>query len=601
MRTLERQAAALKALGRMEGLTAELARFKAGLEGLPLWLPAAGLSRQCAEALAMIDRIARRIDRSLVVTVIGPSGSGKSTLVNALAGGAAISPAGHDRPTTQKVVVLGRGGEDAVELGRELGADALDLQTIEDGRLPPGVCLIDTPDTDSTANRRHLPMLERVVAHSDVLICVFDAENPKRRDHADILGPIVGRFDGESLVVVLNKCDRLDETELRERILPDFRDYLHAAWGGAVDRALCVSARRHLHDPAWDAAAGPRHGFDQFVDLTRIVFGEMGRSGFAVDRRVENAGRLHAVVREEIRHELAADRDTLEEAERRLDQAWADAAAAALEALRGGNLRLPPGLGAAVYQQLAQRWVGPVGWVVALWARFLGVGSGIASFLRLSRPRSRRKPSFAGSGPVPLDESVGPEMPDPGRLDAALDGFRLALLRRWADAAEMLVRSRFDPAVRGVETAGAYVAAISGPLASLWSRALADEVSEIPRRLGGFWLQSLLNAPPAGLIGYVGWVTVVSFFRGDYLSGGFFVHAFWLIGIALALSFCLLQVLIRRRLDPDRVAARAAHRMGRALPPAAGEPVTEVSRQVRTVREMGAALSATAPGGMPSR
>ncbi len=386
-----------------------------------------------------------------------------------------------------------------------------------------------------------------------------------------------------------------------ERIRPDFRDYLHSVWGGAVDRALCVSARRHLHDPAWDAAAGPRHGFDQFADLTRIVFGEMGRSGFAVDRRVENAGRLHAVVREEIRHELAADRDGLEEAERRLDQAWADASAAALETLQGGDIRLPPGLGAAVYQQLAQRWVGPVGWVVALWARLLGVGSGIASVLRLSRPLSRRPAPSAGSRPAPADPGSESGMADPGRLDAALDSFRLALFRRWPDAAEMLVRGRFDPAVRGVEAAGSYVAAISGPLTSLWSRAVAAEVSEIPRRLGGFWLQALLNGPPAGLIGYVGWVAVVSFFRGDYLGGGFFVHAFWLIGIALALGFFLLQVLIRRRLDPARIAVRAAIRMGRGLPLAAGEPVTEVSRQVRTVRELWAALSGTAPGGMPSR
>jgi hypothetical protein len=164
----------------------------------------------------------------------------------------------------------------------------------------------------------------------------------------------------------------------------------------------------------------------------------------------------------------------------------------------------------------------------------------------------------------------------------------------------MLVRGRFDPAVRGVETVGACVAAISGPLTSIWSQAVAEEVAEIPRRLGGFWLQALLNAPPAGLIGYVGWVAVVSFFRGEYLGGGFFVHAFWLIGIALALSFFLLQVLIRRRLDPGPIAARAAQRMGRGLPSPAGEPVTAVSRQLRSLKEMRAAFTLTAPGGMPS-
>ena len=139
----------------------------------------------------MIDRIGERLDRSLVVTVIGPSGAGKSTLVNALAGGEEISAAGHHRPTTERVVIFDRGGEDAAELARELGVDAADVRSAGGGRLPEGLCLIDTPDTDSTANRRHLPMLERAVAHSDVLICLFDAENPKRRDHVDTLAPIV--------------------------------------------------------------------------------------------------------------------------------------------------------------------------------------------------------------------------------------------------------------------------------------------------------------------------------------------------------------------------------------------------------------------------
>nr|MCU0605772.1 50S ribosome-binding GTPase [Desulfobacterales bacterium] len=181
MKALERQTAALKALGRIEGLSSELRHLKADLGAFSLWRPAAGLLRQCEEALHMIARIAERLDRSLVVTVIGPSGSGKSTVVNALAGGDEISPSGRQRPTTERVVIFDRGGEDAPELARDLGAETVDVRPAGDGRLPEGLCLIDTPDTDSMANRRHLPMLERAVAHSDVLICVFDAENPKRR------------------------------------------------------------------------------------------------------------------------------------------------------------------------------------------------------------------------------------------------------------------------------------------------------------------------------------------------------------------------------------------------------------------------------------
>lgn len=590
MKALERQTAALKALGRIEGLSSELKRLKGDLGALRLWRPAAGLLRQCEEALRMIERIAGRLDRSLVVTVIGPSGSGKSTLVNALAGGDEISASGHQRPTTERVVIFDRAGADAAELARDLGADAVDVRAAGGGRLPEGLCLIDTPDTDSTANRRHLPMLERAVAQSDVLICVFDAENPKRRDHADTIAPMVRRFDGESLVVVLNKCDRLDEAELRERILPDFLDYLRTAWGGAAGSALCISARSHLQDPAWDPAALPRHGFDQFAGLTRIVFGDMGRSGFAIDRRIDNARRLYDVVCAEIRRELAADRATLEEAGRRLSAAHAEATAAALEALRGGEVRLHAGMGAEVYRQLAQRWVGPVGWVLALWARLLGFGSGIGSLLRLRRPLSP-------SRQVPAERRLLSRQDDDGRLTAAIGGFRLALLRHWPDAAEMLVRGRFDPAVRGAETADACVEAFSTPLTALWGQAVEAESGRIPAALSGFWLQALLNAPSVGLIGYVGWVAVVSFFRGEYLSGDFFGHAFWLILIGLALGFFLLQVLIRQRLNPGRIAARGAERLGRGLPPAAGGAGAEVGSQLQALRGMLAAFSDSEEGG----
>ena len=51
--------------------------------------------------------------------------------------------------------------------------------------------LVDTPDTDSVASPAHHQLLHQVVARSDVLICVFDAQNPKRRDHIDFMAPLV--------------------------------------------------------------------------------------------------------------------------------------------------------------------------------------------------------------------------------------------------------------------------------------------------------------------------------------------------------------------------------------------------------------------------
>ncbi len=216
VKTWERRAAVLRAAGRIETFKTDIGQLKSHLDAVPLWRPAAGLAKQCAEALRMIEEIAARLERSLVVVVIGPSGSGKSTLVNALTGGREVSPAGRERPTTGKLIVFGSGGEDAVELSRDLDPDSVEIRTASEGVLPERVCLIDTPDTDSMAMHRHAAALGQAVAHADVLICVFDAENPKRRDHADFLTPVIRRFDGQSLVAVLNKCDRLDEGSSNE-------------------------------------------------------------------------------------------------------------------------------------------------------------------------------------------------------------------------------------------------------------------------------------------------------------------------------------------------------------------------------------------------
>lgn len=586
MNNPERQAAALRATGCIEGFKAELGRLTSALEAVPLWLPAAGLARQCAEGIRMIEAIAARFDRRLVVTLIGPSGSGKSTLLNALAGGAELSETGHRRPTTGRLMVFGSGAEEAAELTRELGAAAVAVRPAAGGRLPEGVCLIDTPDTDSMANHQHLSALSAAVAHSDVLICVFDAENPKRRDHADYLAPIVRRFDGESLVAVLNKCDRLEETELKERILPDFLDYIRASWGGAVDRALCVSARRHVQEPGWDPEAGPRHGFDQFDELHRLVFSHMTRGGFVIDRRVENARRLHAFVLEEVRQELASDREALASAERRLTEAETEALAAAMAAVRGGDEQILPGMGLSVCQPLSQRWVGPVGWVLAAWTRLMAFGGGVASLFRFGRPRDRGPRAVSGWRRSTGEKGGRPEALAPDGLHAALRGFRMELLRRWPDAAEMLVRGRFDSSVRDGGATAASVERFAERFSSLWAEAVNAEINRIPRRLSVFWLQVLLNAPVVGLMGYAGWITIVSFFSGNYLSGDFFLHALWAIVIALLLSFSLLQAIIRVSLNSKRIAGRALDRLKRDQQPLEGLAQTPLRVQLQAVLRM---------------
>ena len=178
--------------------------------------------------------------------------------------------------------------------------------------------MIDTPDTDSTAFKKHIPIVEQAITKSDMLICVFDAENPKRRDHVDFLASYIRKFSGESLVCVLNKCDRLDEPELKNQIVPDFLEYIRLGWQMPADRVFCISARRNLKEPDWDETAGPRHDFDEFEDLKQLVLHTINRSGFIVDRRLENAKRLRDFVYEEAGREVIRNKAVLVDAAGRI-------------------------------------------------------------------------------------------------------------------------------------------------------------------------------------------------------------------------------------------------------------------------------------------
>ena len=108
----DRHTAILKALGKIAECKNDLQQLSAELGHAPLWLPGRSLEKQCHQATGMIDGIAERFERKLVLTLVGPSGSGKSTLLNALAGVDNLSPTGHQRPTTGHVIVFSSDDQD---------------------------------------------------------------------------------------------------------------------------------------------------------------------------------------------------------------------------------------------------------------------------------------------------------------------------------------------------------------------------------------------------------------------------------------------------------------------------------------------------------
>jgi len=584
---MDAQMARLRAMGELETVRTDIQGLAETLKGVSLWRPAVGMRKACDESLLMLDRLVERFDRKLVITLVGPSGSGKSTLLNALAGQDNLSLSGHRRPTTEHVVVFCRQSTDARQLVDQLGLENIRIHASEAAEALENVILIDTPDTDSTHQDRHIPIIHKAITLSDVLVCVFDGENPKRRDHTDFLAPYVRLFSGESLVVAVNKCDRLAESELTDTIMPEFSRYIRDAWSAKPAAILSVSARSHLKDPGWDPAAMPKHDRNQFDQLQQLIVGTFNRSGFSVDRRLENARSLRAYLQQTVRGEAEKGKKHLDEAIGQMAASEAEAMRQAVTAFRGDGNALMPGINVRLYQQLAQRWLGPVGWLVAVWTRILVFGSGIASLLRFGNPVRQ---IFGAVSAVRhyADSKKAMDAADRGSgAGMALHRYDSAIARAWPDIAETLIKARFAPSVREATHAPGYGEEIGQRLSQIWNDALEDELAKAGRRLSGGLLQLVFNLPVLGILGYAGWLTAVNFFSGSILSSNFFLHAFWTIVLILFLSFFLLQGVIRLAAGKERLLERIFARVREAVDEQRNLSENPVWQQANTIVRLG--------------
>ena len=581
------QMARLRAMGELEIVRTDIQALAETLEGLSLWRPAVGMRKACDESLLMLDRLVERFDRKLVVTLVGPSGSGKSTLLNALAGVDNLSPSGHRRPTTEQVFAFCRQSADAGQLVDQLGPENISIRASQAAEALENVILIDTPDTDSTHQDLHVPIIHKAIGLSDVLVCVFDGENPKRRDHTDFLAPYVRLFSGESLVVAVNKCDRLAEAELTSTIMPDFFRYIRGAWSVEPAAVLCVSARSHLKNPDWDREATPRHDSNQFDQLRQLIVGTFNRSGFSVDRRLENARSLREYLRQTVRSQAQKERKDLDAAIGQMAASEAEAMRQAVTAFRGDGNALMPGINVRLYQQLAQRWLGPVGWLVAVWTRILVFGTGIASLLRFGNP-VRQIVGAVSAVRHYADSKKALDAADRGSgAGTALQRYDSAIAREWPDIAEMLIKARFSPSVRDARHAPGNGEEIGQRLSLVWNDALEDELAKAGRRLSGGLLQMLFNLPVLGVLGYAGWLTAVNFFSGSILSSNFFLHAFWTMVLVLFLSFFLLQAVIRLADGKERLLARIFSRVRETVDQQRNLSENPVWQQANTILRLG--------------
>ncbi len=560
---IDQKIAALEALGHLETHLHRLDNLAERLARVPLWQPSHRLLRQIREARHMINDMQTRMDRRLVVTLIGPSGAGKSTLLNALAGVDELSTTGGSRPTTKNLVVLSNDEDAAHQLLGTGPDDPVRIQSSHRAELLSHMILVDTPDTDSTQNDAHRPLIERAAARSDILICVFDAQNPKRRDHIDFMAPIVQRFHGASLVAVVNQCDRQSEEELTHAIGPEFNDFLNDAWDTRPEAVLLISARRHLQNPQWSQQAMPRHDLDQFDQLRELIFSTFNKPGFAPDRRVANARQICDFVQDQVSRAVAVNATALAEAAEKCKAAENQALHSAVETLRARDQRMALGVHVRLYQVLAQQWMGPVGWLVAIWSRLTIFGSGLAALVRFGNPlrqiwglvSSWRRYKESSAALASLDDQT--------RVDSAMQAFQRTMWTLWPDIAERLIRGGFDPQVRRTEAdSNTEVGAL---VQTLWADTLDTQISQTAGKLSHFLLQLLFNLPSLALLGYVGWLTASRFLAGTYMNTDFFLHALLAIAVVLLLSFFLLQMIVRLATGQDRIQRRAFQKVEQTI------------------------------------
>ena len=557
----------IQALGQIAICRDEVQRIATLLEAVPLWRPGKALKKECREIVGLMDDHEGRIDRKLMVAIIGPGGSGKSTLVNALAGIDGLSDAGTRRPTTTEVVLVCGSPMDADFIDTQFNPGDLQVIAEPDAYQVSHLLLVDTPDIDSTQQAAHRPLVKKVIGMADILLCVFNSENPKTRDQVDFFHPYVQRFNGESLIGILNKCDRVDERELKEVILPDFKQHITKAWDQPLTSLFCLSARRHQKKPNWDVNAGPKHDFDQYGDLEDLLTRTYSLPGYRTDRRLKNVQQLRQFIQSEVQGTIQQRKTHLQSASSRMHAVENAALNGAFETLKNEGTGHVLGVNVLLYQKLAQQWFGPVGWLIALWARILIFGTGLMALFRFGNPVRQIMGVFSSLRHFKEVEASLAAGEKVDHLGAAMRKYRVAILKEWPEIAELLVKGGFEESVRQPETGISHQHELNETLSAMWQETLGLSIEKTARHFSGLWLQLLFNIPTIGMLGHISWLTVKHYFAEDYLTTDFFIHAFLTAGIVMLLSFFLFQACLRMLSGPQPIIARAFKRINLQMEP----------------------------------
>jgi GTP-binding protein EngB required for normal cell division len=278
-----------------------------------------------ADAGALLERLA---EGRFYVACVGQFKRGKSTLLNALVG-RPLLPAGVV-PITTAVTVLRHGGH--VRARVRLGAEWQDIAVdqiasyvseeqnpanekgvgivevfVPSALLATGMCLVDTPGIGSvvTANTE---ATQAFVPHIDAALVVIGADPPISGDEVALIEQVAEHV--HDLIFVLNKADRLTDTERREGI--------------AFARKVLAQRLGRLIGPIFEASATERlaggNRLHDWQGLEAALATLAASTGAALVREAERRGSMRLAQR--LLREIAEQRDALlrplEESERRI-------------------------------------------------------------------------------------------------------------------------------------------------------------------------------------------------------------------------------------------------------------------------------------------
>ena len=527
-------------------------QLKDELLACPHWPLAKDLSAALDETVSDIDALEEKLDTKAIIAVVGGSGTGKSSLVNALCGRRGVVKAGVDRPTTRKAVAVVRSVGDADAIMRSLDSNDLDVAPVPETGLR-GAILVDSPDTDSGECESYSGVLDKVLNHADVLVCVFEALNPKRKDNLDRLAHFVAKFPDKHIVIVLNRSDSIDPRKLREDVVPNFMAHLEQCWPGSFKHVFCTAT------PPEGSAALPA-GFVNDLDALRGFLESVAGTTF-FDERIARAEFLRSNA-EKVICETIRKQGDWESLANDIGQFNADISRMISE--RYSNEELADGSKESADTSLlcavAPRWWGPVGFYLGLSRRFRHFVETPFRIYDLIPPVAliRRMKSFFAKD-EPDEPSTGGNDAPRGR-EIEISDVEADIIPKYADLAyKMVGRFGMDAGLRDHKSV-LNLSALSGALHGAWKTARNAEITESAARCSGWVFQLVLNLLFIVPACYIAAITAWEFWSKNYLPTDFFRHgAILLFLIWLALSWIVQLRLNKAARDlPMRTAKRFA-------------------------------------------